>query len=519
MYRHLSYVVLLLLAFVASNKATAEVCPKGVVACISGSPYPPYGDPNITPTFDEKDPLFIPGLNIVEKQVVTFSGSDKKFIYIGKDQDRHNKFVNVLNQRIKKETELWRYRTETKDIFQTPLQDSIDTFTNNAKQGTPKGDIDQHTERHNQTKDSVDASNKECNDFDRFFTERVKKAPVPPRPPTVKDNNVNPSHHSNHTVFKTPQSNPGYQKLIAADRLHRAAKPYVFTAPPQPEFRQALYTVSGKMIHIADANFFANDPVLGNLYADLATEMAAQALNYAPKHSIGMFRAGNFITGVLEGLLGLPIGARTTNPNDPIVTAEYQEAYYNGVAMGSFIGIGADHASTAAGIIFASKGRRITPEGVIVGSTAMEEALENIKASKRNGIPTKRFKEVVTKRTWSLSDTDRGNFVEHFLAYSEYKDWFWIGKLDKGKFPLVDFQKGNVLVSLKTVNTKGSTWLQRMEDHIIDLGTRGATVDGRPARMVLDLRVQPGGGVKAVKSLKTVAEEYKVKLKVKEFWK
>jgi len=57
----------------------------------------------------------------------------------------------------------------------------------------------------------------------------------------------------------------------------------------------------------------------------------------------------------------------------------------------------------------------------------------------------------------------------------------------------VDFQKGNTLVSLKSVNTTGSTWMGRMQGHIRDLGNRGATVNGSPANMVLDLRVQPGG--------------------------
>jgi hypothetical protein len=39
-----------------------------------------------------------------------------------------------------------------------------------------------------------------------------------------------------------------------------------------------------------------------------------------------------------------------------------------------------------------------------------------------------------------------------------------------------------------------------MMAHIRDLATRGATVDGTPATMILDIRVQPGG-VAAAKSL------------------
>ena len=33
----------------------------------------------------------------------------------------------------------------------------------------------------------------------------------------------------------------------------------------------------------------------------------------------------------------------------------------------------------------------------------------------------------------------------------------------------------------------------RLQDHIRDLSTNGATVNGSPANMILDLRVQPGG--------------------------
>jgi hypothetical protein len=32
-----------------------------------------------------------------------------------------------------------------------------------------------------------------------------------------------------------------------------------------------------------------------------------------------------------------------------------------------------------------------------------------------------------------------------------------------------------------------------MQVHIDDIATRGATIDGNPANMILDIRVQPGG--------------------------
>ena len=117
---------------------------------------------------------------------------------------------------------------------------------------------------------------------------------------------------------------------------------------------------------------------------------------------------------------------------------------------------------------------------------------------------------------WKLRDTARGNAIESHLASTDYKDWFWVGKENNGYFPLVDFQNGNTLVSLKSVNTNGSTWMTRMQDHIYDLGTNGATVDGRAASMALDLRVQPGG-MKAALPLINYGRQNGVTVIVKEF--
>jgi filamentous hemagglutinin len=79
--------------------------------------------------------------------------------------------------------------------------------------------------------------------------------------------------------------------------------------------------------------------------------------------------------------------------------------------------------------------------------------------------------------------------IETHLAKTEYsvdKGWYNVGAERNGYFPLVDFQNGNTLVSLKTVDTGGKTWLARMQDHIIDLGTNGATVDGVAASSLIE---------------------------------
>ncbi|BCM08244.1 cell surface protein [Ralstonia solanacearum] len=101
---------------------------------------------------------------------------------------------------------------------------------------------------------------------------------------------------------------------------------------------------------------------------------------------------------------------------------------------------------------------------------------------------------------WRLDPIARGVNIESQLAKTEYSaanGWFHVGAENNGYFPLVDFQKGNTLVSLKTVDTTGSTWLPRMEGVIDQLGSSGATVNGVRATMVLDLRVQPGGAAAA----------------------
>ncbi len=117
---------------------------------------------------------------------------------------------------------------------------------------------------------------------------------------------------------------------------------------------------------------------------------------------------------------------------------------------------------------------------------------------------------------WNLRATKRGSQIEKQLSQTEYKDWFHAGAQHGGTFPLIDFQKGRTLVSLKTVDTNGVTWLERMEDHIEDLGTRGATVGGQLATMVLDLRVQPGGA-QAAQQLIQFGKQFGVKVIVKEY--
>lgn len=94
---------------------------------------------------------------------------------------------------------------------------------------------------------------------------------------------------------------------------------------------------------------------------------------------------------------------------------------------------------------------------------------------------------------WKLQPTERGQLIEKHLAQTDYQDWFHVGAEQRGYFPLIDFQKGQAVVSLKTANTKGGSWIGDLQSHIDDLATRGVQVNDRPANLFLDLRVQPGG--------------------------
>ncbi len=65
-------------------------------------------------------------------------------------------------------------------------------------------------------------------------------------------------------------------------------------------------------------------------------------------------------------------------------------------------------------------------------------------------------------------------------------------------------------------NAAGKTWLTRMETHIDDLATRGATVDGKAANMALDIRVQPGGAA-AAKPLISYGKSQGITVRVSEY--
>jgi filamentous hemagglutinin len=125
----------------------------------------------------------------------------------------------------------------------------------------------------------------------------------------------------------------------------------------------------------------------------------------------------------------------------------------------------------------------------------------------------------VATGVWELSATARGIVIEDELAATEYASWYRVGGEVNGKFEMVDFQQGNTLVSLKTADTVWSSsrsWFYRLQDHINELATRPAFVNGQPAKVILDIRVPPGGA-EAAQPLVEYGRSQGVTVIVKEF--
>jgi hypothetical protein len=86
-------------------------------------------------------------------------------------------------------------------------------------------------------------------------------------------------------------------------------------------------------------------------------------------------------------------------------------------------------------------------------------------------------------------------------------------------FPLIDFQKGQTVISLKSVNTEGSSWISNMQSHIKDLSKRSIKIDNievPKVNRILDIRVEPGGADFA-QVLRRYAHEAGITLRISEF--
>jgi RHS repeat-associated protein len=266
----------------------------------------------------------------------------------------------------------------------------------------------------------------------------------------------------------------------------------------------ALHSLHGQLYNYATFG-------VGPAVEGISTDMAAY---YDGKITLAEYneRMGGHLAGAALFYFGARFSRGRAGTAVPGVIAEEEAALAservplrNSPRTGVIPEVVAEQSASAA----ASKGPGIAklgaePTGMISGSATGGSGSAGYAAPP--SLPT---------NLWKLNWFKRGNLIEDFLAATDYKDWFRVGKLDKGKFELVDFQLGDNLTSVKSADTSGSTWMRRLELHIEDLGTRGATVNGNPANMILDIRVPPGGS-SAAQPLVSYGQRFGVHVIIKE---
>lgn len=100
------------------------------------------------------------------------------------------------------------------------------------------------------------------------------------------------------------------------------------------------------------------------------------------------------------------------------------------------------------------------------------------------------------KEVWKLDAKTRGVVIEELLARSEYAYWWHCGAEAGGYFPVVDFQKGTTVVSLKSIDPSLKSYSNgKGTDKIleyIDALSREITIEGKTAEKILDVRVPQG---------------------------
>jgi hypothetical protein len=97
---------------------------------------------------------------------------------------------------------------------------------------------------------------------------------------------------------------------------------------------------------------------------------------------------------------------------------------------------------------------------------------------------------------WLFPPVVRGVAIEAYLANTEYRLWDNVGALNGGFFPIFDFNKGKIWVSLKTVDidfadpAKVDSALSRMRNHIDKIAAAAKETPGMVPK--LDIRVPAG---------------------------
>lgn len=120
---------------------------------------------------------------------------------------------------------------------------------------------------------------------------------------------------------------------------------------------------------------------------------------------------------------------------------------------------------------------------------------------------------------WDVGDDKiRGVAIENHLAKNDYDGWTPIGRADRNKFPLIDFQKGSEVVSLKTANSFYKANVQFLNEHMIELLQRTEVNDMPPTKRTLDLRVPDADTANLYKkALSTMARRTRVNLRIEVF--
>jgi len=129
---------------------------------------------------------------------------------------------------------------------------------------------------------------------------------------------------------------------------------------------------------------------------------------------------------------------------------------------------------------------------------------------------------ISSSEAWELSATERGAAIEKALAKTEYKDWYNVGAENNGYFPIIDFQKDNDVVSLKTIDPtlpsyEGDGATTQIFKYLDALNV-DIKIDGELANKILDVRIPPGtNDILDINTLLDRAAELKITLKIKEF--
>ena len=219
-------------------------------------------------------------------------------------------------------------------------------------------------------------------------------------------------------------------------------------------------------------------------------------LNISSVMSAGMqgFRAAGLAVAkrmALNSIYGATLGA-AVGAWDAIIDGEDP---YEGMANGAIGGAAFGAAGSVPGL-----GPAVGLAGGVLTIESVFKAIE----SKKYGLAAYRatvggllsYSAFIKggKPIWELPPTQRGIAAQTKLAASEYSSWYEVGAEDNGFFEAVDFQKGNNLVSLRTVDTRGKlSWKARVRGYVRELAAnRSATVNGKSANLILDLRVPPG---------------------------